>query len=192
MGRHSAPDEPEVDSVEPAEDATVQLDAVNAGRHSRFDDHQAAAARSAGTDEAHTQRIAIISVDADPSPTDTDVLPRLLAAPADSEPAETEDTEHTEESEGTAETAEVPAAEPAKPARRESGTRSDLRMLRQNSAVRAQAIGAVIASFLIYTIVIVVLGRTDVYLPWLFVPIVVSGFLVGLVLDLAHRRSAKS
>ena len=69
---------------------------------------------------------------------------------------------------------------------------ADLRILRQNSAVRAQAVGAVIAAFLVYTVVMIVLGRTGDYLLWLWIPIVASGVLVGLVLDLAHRRAAKN
>jgi hypothetical protein len=168
MGRHSAPDDPEADSAESAVVATVQLDAAQAGRHSRSDAPEAAEAPEAEVDDAHTQRIAIISVEPEAAPSDTDILPRVPAEPAAPEP------------------------ETAKPARRESGTRADLRLLRQNSAVRAQAIGAVIVSFLLYTVIMVVLGRTGSYLPWLFVPIVVAGFLVGLVLDLAHRRAGKS
>ncbi len=74
----------------------------------------------------------------------------------------------------------------------ETNTQADLRVLRENSAVRARCIAAVLVSFLLYTVVMVVIGRADAYLLWLWIPIVVSGFLVGFVLDLAHKAAKKS
>jgi hypothetical protein len=100
----------------------------------------------------------------------------------------------------TAEPADVPAekADKAKKKRRgkkdgkETNTQADLRLLRENGAVRARCIAAVLASFLLYTVVMVVLSRADSYVLWLWIPIVVSGFLVGFVLDLAHKAAAKA
>jgi hypothetical protein len=69
----------------------------------------------------------------------------------------------------------------------ETDTQADLRVLRENSAVRARSIAAVLVSFLLYTVVMIVIARTDVYLLWIWIPIVVAGVLVGVVLDLAHR-----
>lgn len=73
--------------------------------------------------------------------------------------------------------------------RTESGTRADLRLLRRDSAVRARCLAAVVVSFLLYTLVMVIVGRTDRYLFWLWIPIVLSGVLVGTVLDLAQRAA---
>lgn len=85
----------------------------------------------------------------------------------------------------------VPAEAAAQPVHKESGTRADLRLLRRNSAVRARCIAAVLVSFLLYTIVLVIIGRTGVYLFWVWIPIVLSGVLVGTFLDLAHRDADK-
>lgn len=87
---------------------------------------------------------------------------------------------------------EPKAATPAEPKTKkkrdgETDTQADLRVLRENSAVRARSIAAVLVSFLLYTIVMIVVGRTAVYLLWIWIPIVVAGVLVGVVLDLAHR-----
>ena len=73
------------------------------------------------------------------------------------------------------------------PRRRQSGTKADLRLLRQNGAVRAQCLAAVLVPFLLYTLAVVVVGRIDVYLVWIWIPIVLCGVLVGVVLDLGHR-----
>lgn len=42
-------------------------------------------------------------------------------------------------------------------------------------------------SFVVYTAVLLGLGRTDVYPIWVWIPIVTSGVLVGALLDRAHR-----
>lgn len=171
MGRHSAPDE----DVEPADAGEAEATATTldltprGGRHSvgDADDRVQDSAVQDRADDAHTQRIAVVPVDPDAAETvDTDQLP------GPPPPAE--------------------SVEPHKPARRESGTRADLRMLRHNAAVRAQVIGAVIVMFLLYTVVLLVIGKTHDYLQWLFVPIVAAGVAVGLVLDLAHRRAGNS
>ena len=58
--------------------------------------------------------------------------------------------------------------------------------------MRARCIAAVLVSFLLYTVVMIVIGRADVYLLWLWIPIVVSGFGIGFVLDLAHKAASKA
>lgn len=80
---------------------------------------------------------------------------------------------------------------PAK-VRSASGTRADIRLLRRNGAVRFRCIAAVVVSFLLYTLVMVVIGRSDVYLLWIWVPTVLSGVLVGTLLDLAHRTESRA
>jgi hypothetical protein len=213
MGRHSAPDADGQSADVAAQASATTLDlAQRNGRHARsdasFDD------LPLPDDEAHTQRIAIIPAETEPSPTaDTDQLapldllePTELPGPVEPpEPAElpvppgapepvvpSRPDKPSKADKAAAKAEKAAARAAAKQAKGESGTRADLRMLRHNGAVRAQAIGAVIVSFLLYTVVLLVIGKTHDYLQWLFVPIVVAGIAVGLVLDLAHRRAANS
>lgn len=76
---------------------------------------------------------------------------------------------------------------PAKP-RAESGTHGDLRLLRERPALRARCAAAAIVPFLLYTAVLVVIGRADIYLLWVWIPTVTAGIAVGAFLDAAHRH----
>jgi hypothetical protein len=67
------------------------------------------------------------------------------------------------------------------------GSRGDLQLLRTRPRLRAACAGAVVVCFAIFTVVLIVLGRSDVYLIWLWIPIVVSGVAIGALLDRAHR-----
>ena len=201
MGRHSAPDDPDLDSADTTEFTPIAVDlTVPFGRHSQ-----------PAQDEFATVEInpditppPVAAPDAaapappyasPPSPAQRVEQPGP-AAERDSKAVKQADKQAREhaKAQGKADKADQKAAQKAerKQARGESSTRADLRMLRQNGAVRAQALAAVIVSFLLYTVVMLVIGRTDVYLQWLWTPIVLSGFLVGLVLDLGHRRANKS
>jgi hypothetical protein len=90
------------------------------------------------------------------------------------------------------EVAGEPSAEPLveRPDARasESGTATDLRMLRENPAVRARCIAAAVVPFLLYSVVMIVLGRAGAFLLWVWIPIVVAGVLVGAMLDLGQRH----
>jgi hypothetical protein len=208
MGRHSAPDEPDLDSAETTELPAVLVDlTVPRGRHSQADEQ---------ADEDDTATIDLATIDIAPgSPiaapeSAAPAAPPYAAAPAGAEPGEQPDQQAGKQAQKEArdrakaqakadkaakkaeQAEQAEAKAQRKQAKSESNTRADLRMLRQNGAVRAQALAAVIVSFLLYTIVMVVIGRTDVYLEWLWIPIVLAGFLVGLVLDLGHRRANKS
>lgn len=81
--------------------------------------------------------------------------------------------------------AEHPAAADG---RAESGTHGDLRMLRSTPALRARCAAAVIVPFLLYTAVLIVIARTDVYVLWVWIPTIVGGILAGTFLDAAHRH----
>jgi Flp pilus assembly protein TadB len=83
------------------------------------------------------------------------------------------------------------AAKRAAP-RRPRGTAADLRLLRGSSGLRVQAAAAVIVPFVLYVVVIAVLGRTDRLLVFLGAPVILAGLLFGAVLDRAHRRAARS
>ena len=195
MGRHSAPDEVDDDSVETDSPlAVLDLGPVR-GRHASADDEAggdpavgAAEHDTAEFDQALTQRIGVV-----------EAPPLEAPAQGDEKAAKKADKKADKAGAKAAKQAERQAGKSAKADRKadrkaqrgESDTRADLRMLREQPAVRAQVIGAVIASFLIYTLVMLALGHTDKYLLWLWVPIVACGVLVGLVLDLAHRRARK-
>jgi|KBSSwiStaDraftv2_1062776.scaffolds.fasta_scaffold30443_7 hypothetical protein len=79
----------------------------------------------------------------------------------------------------------LPLAAPAAPL---SSSRSDLRLLRLHPSLRARCLAALIVPFLLYTLVLVIISRTDVYLIWLWIPTVLAGALVGHLLDRAHKR----
>jgi type IV secretory pathway VirB10-like protein len=199
MGRHSAPDEVDDDAVEIDSPLAVLDLGEDRGRHASADDEaegDSVASADRGTsdqataefDEAHTQRLAVVDAPPLETPTKSDTKADKKAAKASAKAAK--QAEKAAKADRTAgQQADRKADRKAQ--RGESDTRADLRMLREQPAVRAQVIGAVIASFLIYTLVMLALGRTDKYLLWLWVPIVACGVLVGLVLDLAHRRARK-
>lgn len=78
-----------------------------------------------------------------------------------------------------------PAVAPVPP----GGSRSDLHLLRTQHGLRAQCLAALIVPFLLYSLVLVVISRTDVYLIFLWMPTVIAGATVGHLLDRAHRRT---
>jgi hypothetical protein len=57
--------------------------------------------------------------------------------------------------------------------------------------VRARAIAAVVVPFALYVVVMVVIGRGDRFVLFLWAPILVAGVLVGAVLDLGHRDARR-
>ena len=67
------------------------------------------------------------------------------------------------------------------------GSRGDLQLLRRDPRLRVWCAGAAVLIFLIYTTVIIVLGRSDVYLIWVWIPTVLTGVVVGALLDRTHR-----
>lgn len=69
---------------------------------------------------------------------------------------------------------------------------SDLAVLKADSAARARVIAAVVAPFVIYVLVLLVLDALDLRtaLIWIWVPLVTAGVVAGLILDLAHRSAA--
>jgi hypothetical protein len=201
MGRHSAPDDDSVDDAAEAT-ATVDLDKPR-GRHARPGGGAAAA-----LDDRDTQMIAVIDPEVLPddlhdtgeiAPPEPAILP-LEDAPAKPSRADRRQEKKAAKAAAAEAAAAEPVAPPAEKAKKakkkrtkkdgsETNTQADLRLLRENSAVRARCIAAILVSFLLYTVVMVVLSRADSYLLWLWIPIVMSGFLVGFVLDLAHKAA---
>jgi hypothetical protein len=72
-------------------------------------------------------------------------------------------------------------------AARDAGTRGDLALLRHDPAVRARCIAGAVVPLVLYTIVLIAVGRVAIFLLWVWAPIVVSGVLVGVFLDLGYR-----
>lgn len=73
----------------------------------------------------------------------------------------------------------------------DSGTQADLRLLRETPALRARCAAVVVVPFLLYTAVLVVIGRVGIVLLWVWVPAIAAGVGVGGLLDMAHRRGAR-
>ena len=81
----------------------------------------------------------------------------------------------------------VEQASAPQPAALASGSRGDLQLLRRDPWLRVRCAGAAVLIFLIYTTVIIVLGRGDVYLIGVWIPTVLAGVVVGALLDRSHR-----
>jgi hypothetical protein len=81
-----------------------------------------------------------------------------------------------------------------------NGTRADVRLMRHNRALLARCVAALVVPFVLYTLVLVVIGDVgDVSDPaaggfrdffiWLWIPALIAGALLGAFLDAAHRHS---
>lgn len=71
---------------------------------------------------------------------------------------------------------------------RGGGSAADLAILRSDSSLLARCLAATLAPFLIYVIVLVVLGAPGHdWLIWIWLPAVVAGVTAGAFLDRAHR-----
>ena len=77
-------------------------------------------------------------------------------------------------------------ASPAK--RRQGGTRADIQLMRRKPAVLARCIAGLVVPFVLYTVLLVVIGDTGRYLIWIWVPAIFAGVLIGAFLDSAHKR----
>jgi cytoskeletal protein RodZ len=206
MGRHSAPDEPDLETADTTEFAPIAVDlAIPRGRHSHPDADTDERTDDERTDDEDTgddsgddggqdafPTIALGAIELEAPAAEPEHLPEAPAGDDVRTPTKADKAEQKAADKAADKAAKQAAKSERKQARADSGTRADLRMLRQNGAVRAQALAAVIVSFLLYTVVMLVLGEAGVYLKWIWIPIVASGFLVGLVLDLGHRRANKS
>jgi hypothetical protein len=92
--------------------------------------------------------------------------------------------------------AEVPEQPPGQPPEQPAAqvgkgdqpTAADLELLRSRPDVRNRVIAAVVAPFVIYTIVIVLIGSLGSYVLWVWLPLVTAGVLAGSILDAAHRK----
>jgi hypothetical protein len=84
----------------------------------------------------------------------------------------------------------VPPSAPPRPAapKRPSGTASDLALLRAHPDVRARCIAGALSPFVFYAAALAAIGQLDVFLIWVWTPLILAGVLIGLFLDLGHKR----
>ncbi|HZC70551.1 MAG TPA: hypothetical protein VE442_07655 [Jatrophihabitans sp.] len=214
MGRHSAPDE--IESVTMTF-TPVAPSALRAGRHARSEEDEAAtdvferpvtrqAPPSAeprrpekGLADQETTRIPLFKeplpeAEATPVARVTDAQP---AAPAASR-----EPPHQAKAPAAKRRVDKPAVEkppveksPVEKApvdRSHLSTAADLALLRKHSALRARVIAAVVVPFVLYTVVMYLVTWWDVYLIWVWIPLVTAGILAGSFLDAAHRRINRS
>jgi hypothetical protein len=160
MGRHSAPDD---DEALPSEHAGSAIDVAEP---------------AVGTESAVGTGVAA-AVEAGRHHTPDEQPPTAPVAAA-SEPAPSEQPP----------TAPVAAPSPAAPSqpKPDTGTHADLRLLRENPSLRARCAAGVVVPFLLYTVVLVIIARVDLYLLWVWIPTVTAGVLVGTFLDVEHHR----
>ena len=200
MGRHSAPDQEEPDD-ESATLTLVREAGPAAGRHAIDDDEQATVVIEPAEPDVAADTAADVEAHGD---SELAVAAPPTAAPEAAPPATgAKDAEDAKAAKAAAKAAKAASKASAKQARRdrkgaakatrgESNTRADLRLLRRNRAVRLQCLLVVVIAFGAYTAVMLGLNHTgDTYLRWVWIPIVLAGFLVGACLDLAYRRAAR-
>lgn len=213
MGRHSAPDDDEVDAATDTASGAVAVGedprtATPDGRHSSSspeehpEEHPAEEpADESGPDTGGLDLIeqALAGPDSGPMPVAAvpDSAPPSTPTAVEHEPADlavsevvsTAVSEVGVDSSGpvvaTADAGE-PAAAPTGPRR---GTVGDVGLIRRHADVRARVIAAVVVPFVVFFAVFAVTGELSVRsLIWIWVPAVTAGVLVGLLLDAGHRR----
>lgn len=89
----------------------------------------------------------------------------------------------------TSEAAPEPPAKTKKPKGAQS-TRSDLALIRTHADVRARCAAGLLVPFVLYVAALVVIGPLSLvrFLLWIWIPLITAGVLVGLFLDVGHRR----
>ena len=156
------------------------------GRHSAPDDDSDVAVVTGVADAADVADVAGGADAVATQPVPSDFAAGMLVLPRGRHARSEDGWIETDASEAAAAPAEVDRPGPRLPI--EPGTRGDLQLLRQSASLRARCAAAVVVPFVLYTIVLVAIKRTDVYLIWFWIPTVVAGVLIGTFLDAAHRK----
>jgi hypothetical protein len=166
MGRHSAGGDDEDDLQPPAGAVIVAVE--SRGRHASPD--------QAADEELDAPAAQVVLTKPGP-PSVVDTAPTAPIAPIAADEADWS-------------TAPIPPVEAPEPATEPepSPTARDFALFRAHPDVRNRAIAAVLAPFVVYAVVMVVIGRTNVFLIWLWIPVILAGVLMGLILDLGHKR----
>lgn len=63
--------------------------------------------------------------------------------------------------------------------------------MRSSPALLARCVAAVVVPFVLFTLVLLVIGKLNGYLLWIWIPAILAGVLFGAFLDAAHRRAAR-
>jgi hypothetical protein len=74
---------------------------------------------------------------------------------------------------------------------RPEGTKADGLLVRAHADVRNRCLAALVAPFVLWAAVLTVLDQWGDAVLWLWAPLVVGGVLVGVMLDLGHKRYPK-
>lgn len=87
------------------------------------------------------------------------------------------------------EKADASATKPAQP-QVGAATLSDLALIRRHADVRARCVAGLLVPFVLYVAVLLVIGPLSWVrlLLWIWIPLITAGVLVGLFLDIGHRR----
>lgn len=75
------------------------------------------------------------------------------------------------------------------PRKHRGATAADLRLLRADPALRKRVIAAVLAPFLVYLLVLLVIGQVGAFAVWVWLPLITAGVGVGVLLDAAHAKA---
>jgi hypothetical protein len=172
MGRHSAPDS---DEEELSESDVIARAVVVSGRH-------------AGAGSEPSAPLVIAPAEAEPAGAAPAEAEPAVAVPAADAPPQASPPEVTPPEVSPPEVSPPKVSPPKATVEAHAGTRGDLHLLRESRSLRARCAAAVLVPFVIFTILLIALGRTDVYLIWLWIPTVLAGVLVGAFLDNAHRK----
>jgi hypothetical protein len=187
VGRHSAPDDDAGELPDEAVGAVLVDDPAGAGRHSR------AGAESEAAPDDEASLIELLA-DSDAVDDGADVAEVEEVGPAEAvgrgEPDAAPPAEVAPPTEAVG-APPVPEPAPAPPGtdRTRHSTRADFALLRAHGDVRARCLAAVVVPFVVYVVVLAVVGATGrTYLLWIFIPLVVAGVLFGAFLDAGHKR----
>lgn len=194
MGRHSAPEDGEGGEVRTV--VPVGYGRPRPGRHSRPEDDEQAPP-SIVLEAVRPTRPPQPRVEPEPEPADEPIADQLtepivaepvVAAPEAAEP----DTAEPAQAQSDSTELAIPEAKELVPiARGDHSTSADLALLREHSDVRNRVIAAVVAPFVLYTVVMYLIVAVNVYFIWVWIPLVTAGILAGSILDAAHRKRAK-
>jgi hypothetical protein len=173
MGRHSLPDDDEPAAGTEVSAAERAVDDEPRGRHSW----------RPGAEQSVVLLERPATPGADTGPVPVVAHTALVAEVADTAPVP-----------AVTDTAAAASVDEAAPeaGRKPSGTHADLALLSADRGLRMWAGGAVVAPFAMYALLLAVLGRLDVLVLWVWIPVIVAGVAFGAVLDSGYRKAARS
>lgn len=203
MGRHSAPDDADADdradgsavgaTPDAAGSPTMVIEAVDVGRH----EGDGAVDTRARTGRPAPAKSAEIEPAADPAAAERTGLAAVGLAPVEGTAGQTVPSSGVILTGPPAQDVDDEGSAPgpvATPRRERTGTAAaDFALVRSNRALRARCAAAALAPFVVYVVVLLIVGaQTRTYLLFIFIPLITAGLAVGALLDAAHRRRGAS